>query len=288
MPRNVTMTTSFILNYVVNLLNAVGSKEELPERGSELQEELMGFYQVLESFDAMLDGIPDVQAYFVNCCDLCIQLRTQDDWKSDEVKARIPTAIHILRTCRMALFIEFFWRMLHNTIATPKISLGFTQAIQDILACLDYINKFEKADTPIQQPTRSLISHYREMTSYNFSLKSMDEIAASEESQMIICSPEEVFSPTDLQIFEQHIKEIVIRRKSAITSGVQPIESTLRLTVFLKELSAQENSVIQLERSFIFTDMELLKPDSVFSLFGVYLTNGTSTSHLTFAIGITN
>ena len=60
MPRNVTMTTDFILNYVVNLLNNVGSKEELPERGSELQEELMGFYQVLESFDAMLDGISDV------------------------------------------------------------------------------------------------------------------------------------------------------------------------------------------------------------------------------------
>ena len=165
-------------------------------------------------------------------------------------------------------------RLRHNTVATPKILLGFRKAVQDILTSLDNIEKFEKADTPIQSPPRSLISHYSEMSSYNFNFKTMDEIAAGEGPQMIICSPEEVFPPADLQIFEQHIKDIVIRRKSAVISGAQPNESTLRLTAFLKALSAQEHSTIQLERSFIFTDMELLKPDSVFSLFGVYLTNG--------------
>lgn len=108
MPSSVSITTSDILNYVVGLLNNIGSKEELPERGSELQKELMGFYQVLESFEA-LDVVPDVQAYMINCCDLCIQLLIQDDWKSDKVKVRINTAIHILG---MALFIEFFWRLL--------------------------------------------------------------------------------------------------------------------------------------------------------------------------------
>lgn len=104
----------------------------------------------------------------------------------------------------------------------------------------------------------------------------MDEIAASKESQMIICSPEEAFTPADLQIFEKHIEEIVNQRKSAVISGTQPNESEIRLTTFLKELSTRENALIQLEHSFIFTDMDLLKPDSGFSLFGAYLTNGTS------------
>ncbi len=111
MSRNVSITTGDILNYVVGLLNNIGSKEELPERGLELQEELMGFYQVLESFK-VLDIVLDIQAYMVNCCDLCVQLLIQDDWKSDKVKVRINTAIHILRICRMAQFIEFFWRLL--------------------------------------------------------------------------------------------------------------------------------------------------------------------------------
>lgn len=53
----------------------------------------------------------------------------------------------------------------------------------------------------------------------------------------------------------------------------------MRLIIFLKELSTQENSSIRLERSYIFTDMDLLKVDSVLSVFGAYLTNGTF-SHL--------
>jgi hypothetical protein len=112
MSSYVNIPTGSILNYAVKLLKMIGSKEELPERGSELLEELMGFYQVLQSFEVTVAKIPDVQSYLVNCCDLCIQLCTLSDWKSDEVKARIPTTIHILGTCRMAIFIEFFWRML--------------------------------------------------------------------------------------------------------------------------------------------------------------------------------
>ena len=141
-------------------------------------------------------------------------------------------------------------------------------AVEDILTRLHNIDHLEKANTPIQSPSRPLISHYREMLSYNFNTKTMDEIAASTESRMIVCSPEEAFSLADLQIFENHIEEIVTQRKSAVMSGIHPTESEMRLTTFLKELSTQENASIQLEQSFVFTDMYLLNPDSGFSLFG--------------------
>lgn len=177
----------------------------------------------------------------------------------------------------------------HNAVATPNILNGFENAVQHILADLTVINNLDELkNSPIKPYGSSLISHYNRMSSYFLDPKAMDDITASKESQTIVCTPEEAFSPTNRQIFEQHIKEIVVERKSAVLSGPQSDASTLRFVTFLKELAAQESSTIQLERSYIFTEMDLLKPDSVFSLVANHVTNGTFSHPIKFIITIPN
>jgi RING-like zinc finger len=159
-----------------------------------------------------------------------------------------------------------------NAVATTKVLAGFRTAVQDILTYLAGITQLENlGNPPINPPAESLLSRYRGMSAFDFKSKSMAEFSANTEYQTIICTPEEAILPANLPIFEQHIKEVVIKRKFAVTSRDQP--TSISLANFLKKLSAEEDSNIRLERTFIFADMK--RPDSVFSCIGIYLTNGT-------------
>jgi hypothetical protein len=75
----VVLTASLILDSAADLLKLLQSKERLPERGLDLQEELLGFYQALESFEDIIGFSEELQAYFVNCCELCIQIQMRED-----------------------------------------------------------------------------------------------------------------------------------------------------------------------------------------------------------------
>ena len=148
--------------------------------------------------------------------------------------------------------------------------------MQDILAQLASIHDLENlSNTPINPPTKSLVARYMEKCAHNFESKSIGEFGKSTDDQTIVCMPDEALSPADLVTFERYAKEMEIERKSAVISGNQPTSSA-RLAAFLKDVSAEENSNIPLERIFIFTDMNLRNPSSIFSDFGVHLTDGTA------------
>jgi hypothetical protein len=76
------------------------------------QSYLASTHQALESFEHII-GFSELQAYFVNCYDLCLQLQTREDWCTDKVKTRISVAIHMLGICRMAALIDFYWKILY-------------------------------------------------------------------------------------------------------------------------------------------------------------------------------
>ncbi|KFY67664.1 hypothetical protein V496_01488 [Pseudogymnoascus sp. VKM F-4515 (FW-2607)] len=269
----VVITTGFILDSAVDLLKILDSKERLPERGSDLREELLGFHEALESFESLIPFPEELQSYLVNCCDLCIKLKLRDDWLLDEAKTIISVATFMLGMCRMAVIIGFFWKILHNAVATPNVVAGFRSAVKDILTYLGSITQLEKiGDTQIKPPTQSLFFNYKEMFDFDFKSKSMAEFGASTEYQTVVCTPEEAMSPTNLGVLEKYIEQVVLDRKLAVMSGDQP-NSSAKLSDFLKQLSTEGESNIRLERTFIFTEMKLIRPDSVFSTIGIYLTN---------------
>ncbi|KFY69396.1 hypothetical protein V496_00281 [Pseudogymnoascus sp. VKM F-4515 (FW-2607)] len=271
--QRVEITGRFILASAMDLLKILHSKERLPEQASDLQEELLGFHMALESFGSVTPLNEELQSYLVNCCDLCIKLKLRDDLLLDEAKTIVSVATHMLGMCRMAVLIRVFWNILHNGVATPNVVAGFRSAVKDFLTYLGSITQLEKiGNTLIMPPTQSLIFSYKEMFDFDFKSKSMAEIGASTDYQIVVCTPEEAMSPTNLGVFEKHTEQAVLDRKLAVMSGDQP-NSSAKLSGFLQQLAAEEESNIRLERTFFFTETKLIRPDSVFSLIGIYLTN---------------
>lgn len=146
-------------------------------------------------------------------------------------------------------------RFRHNGVATPNVVAGFRSAVKDFLTYLGSITQLEKiGNTLIMPPTQSLIFSYNEMFDFDFKSKSMAEIGASTDYQTVVCTPEEAMSPTNLGVFEKHTEQAVLDRKLAVMSGDQP-NSSAKLSGFLQQLAAEEESNIRLERTFFFTEM---------------------------------
>ena len=121
MPTSVVITTGVILDSTADLLKILQNNESLPERSADLIEELLGFHQALDSFAVIIGFSEEIQAYLVNCCDLCLQLKRQI-LRGDVFNPVMSVAIHMLRVCRMATLIDFYWKILY--VYPPNSATG--------------------------------------------------------------------------------------------------------------------------------------------------------------------
>jgi hypothetical protein len=112
MPSNNKFTLGSLVDLTRQLHNRIEGNDRLEE--PRLQEELLAFYHTFEwldfAVDGILDGIPEIEIYLEMIWFLCRSLSEQQDWKSELVN--VPFATLMLRTFRMAILIEYCWRVM--------------------------------------------------------------------------------------------------------------------------------------------------------------------------------
>ena len=100
------------LDRIVSLLIAIGRQSKPSKIVQKLKEELTGFHQAIAALEQIIYGDHDLENYLKACSGLCEGLNLLNEWSSKEAQERIATTVHVVGICRMALLIEYHWRIL--------------------------------------------------------------------------------------------------------------------------------------------------------------------------------